>query len=156
MTPTWDAFVAQHPEMVEEGAAVVVAKARNKWGAVETVKEGQVFASGVEAHRYEDLRLLEQAGQITDLVRQPRFEIMGRHRDIYGNWHRAAHYTADFSYQENGKTIVEDVKGKADTSSKLRIAMLTRQHPDLDVRIVRWDERVGWLVSGVVPRERER
>jgi hypothetical protein len=155
VTPTWDAFIAQHPEMVE-GESVVVAKSRNKYGAVETVKDGQVFASKVEAHRWQDLRLMELAGVITGLVRQPCYRIMPRHQDCYGNWHRAAHYTADFLYQQDGRTIVEDVKGTVQRDAGLRIEMLAHQNPQLDVRIVRWDERAGWVSSGMVPREKGR
>jgi len=78
----------------------------NKYHATKTTIDGHTFDSKLEAQRYQELRLLEKAGQISDLRRQVRFEIIPKTRAT-----RAHHYTADFTYIEGGVPIVEDVKG---------------------------------------------
>ncbi len=62
------------------------------------------FHSKKEARRFEELKLLEKAGEIDNLQTQVKF-------DLSINGTRIATYTADFVYLENGKQIVEDVKG---------------------------------------------
>lgn len=77
--------------------------------ARKVVYDGFVFDSGIEFRRYQELRLLEKAGQIKDLQVHPEFEFV-----IHG--HYVAKYTADFEYWEkNGEQlgeyrVVEDVK----------------------------------------------
>lgn len=44
---------------------------RHKFGAVATVVDGHTFPSKAEARRYQELRLLEKAGQITKLRLRP-------------------------------------------------------------------------------------
>ena len=63
------------------------------------------FDSYAEAVRYGELRLLEKAGQITDLVCQPRFDLLVKEAKIGA-------YVGDFRYTENGKTVIEDLKGQ--------------------------------------------
>jgi hypothetical protein len=130
----------------------------NKYGAVRTEVSGVSFDSKLEARRFGDLCILEMAGDIIDLERQPRYELLPAKEDCYGNRHRAVYYTGDFRYTivaggpDYGRTIVEDCKGYVQADAKLRMAMLMHQHPELDVRIVRWDRRQGWVISGVVPK----
>ncbi len=68
-----------------------------------TTDEG-VFDSTTEYKRFLDLRLLERAGEISDLRRQVRYSL-----DI-GGIHISA-YIADFVYIQDGKEVVEDSKG---------------------------------------------
>ncbi len=63
------------------------------------------FRSTKEGKRYQELKLLEKAGEITHLRLQTRFPIT-----IDGQL--VCTYVADFTYRENGKSIVEDVKGR--------------------------------------------
>ena len=65
---------APEPTPVADYLAAV-ARQRPKYRAVPTVIDGIRFASKAEARRYGELRLLEQAGEIRDLVRQPRFAL---------------------------------------------------------------------------------
>lgn len=78
----------------------------NKYGAVKTTVEGITFDSGAEARRYQQLRLLERAGEISDLERQVSYRI-----DINGV--HVCNVRPDFRYRDNraGKVVVEDVKG---------------------------------------------
>ena len=83
---------------------------RSKYHAVRTTVDGITFASKKEARRYSELRLLEKAQQIRDLIIQPRFQLFGRTSS--GDASPIGHYVADFSYFDLTlqKTIVEDVK----------------------------------------------
>ena len=74
--------------------------------AVKTSFNGIVFDSKKEAHRYYELSILQAAGEISDLQRQVTYELIPKQ-----DGERACTYKADFVYQENGKTVVEDVKG---------------------------------------------
>lgn len=79
------------------------------------------FDSKKEAWRYEELRLRQQAGEISDLCLQKKFVLIPAQREpdtvgkrggvIQGKLiERECSYYADFCYTENGKTVVEDVK----------------------------------------------
>lgn len=77
---------------------------RRKYHNVPTVVDNLRFDSHREAARYQELKLLQQAGKISGLATQPRFDL----------WYaavRLCEYRGDFSYQQEGKTVVEDVKG---------------------------------------------
>lgn len=74
---------------------------------------GQVFDSKKEANRYQELLLLEKAGVIKNLSRQVKFVLIPSQRDESGKViERECSYKADFVYyEEDGETVVEDVKG---------------------------------------------
>lgn len=66
-----------------------------------------MFDSKREASRYQELRLLEQAGEITNLRLQVPYILFPK--DEHG---RALKYIADFVYNDNtGALVVEDAKG---------------------------------------------
>lgn len=75
--------------------------------------DGQIFDSKKEANRYKELRLLEKAGAIHDLRMQVKFTLIPAQRDEATGKviERECSYKADFVYEEDGKTVVEDVKG---------------------------------------------
>lgn len=79
---------------------------RHKFGAVATVVDGHTFPSKAEARRYQELRLLEKAGQITKLRLQPRY-------DLHVNGQKIGEYRGDFEYTSlpTCARITEDVKG---------------------------------------------
>jgi hypothetical protein len=62
--------------------------------------------SAKERARAVELKLLERAGKIQGLSEQVRFELLPRQ-----DGEQAAFYVADFTYWENDKFVVEDVKG---------------------------------------------
>jgi len=70
--------------------------------------DGITFDSVKEASRYQELRMLERAGEITGLVRQQKIELIPKTK-LY----RACYYVCDFIYfdKRENKTIYEDVKG---------------------------------------------
>lgn len=76
--------------------------------------DGQIFDSKKEANRYKELRLLEKAGEIKDLRTQVKFKLIPAQRDEATGKviERECSYKADFVYyEEDGETVVEDVKG---------------------------------------------
>jgi hypothetical protein len=79
-------------------------KRRSKYGAKKTVVDGIRFDSMAEATRYGVLKVLQSAGVISDLRMQVPYQIAVNGRKI-------CRYVADFVYIENGKEVVEDVKG---------------------------------------------
>ena len=72
--------------------------------------DGHTFDSIRESKRYMDLKLLERAGEISELEVHPRIPItIGGIEIRYGSG-RHMTYVADFRYWENGVQIVEDLK----------------------------------------------
>lgn len=83
----------------------------SKYGSQKITVDGIEFDSRKEAHRYSELRLMERGGLIQDLQRQVKFELIPSQRYDGKVVERPCNYVADFVYQENGQTIVEDTKG---------------------------------------------
>ena len=87
----------------------------SKYHAIKTTFDGITFDSRKEAHRYYELSILQAAGEISDLQRQVTYELIPKQ-----DGERACNYKADFVYQENGKTVVEDVKGVRTDAYKIK------------------------------------
>ena len=75
-----------------------------------TTPEG-TFDSKREYERWCELKLLQRAGKIRDLRRQVRYHLVPAQYNKIRN-ERPVDYIADFVYLQNGRTVVEDVKGK--------------------------------------------
>ncbi len=85
-------------------------RGHNKYGARKVNMDGQAFDSVKEAKRYRELRLLEAAGTIADLRCQVPYVLIPALKDD-DTIERAVSYIADFVYEQDGRTVVEDVKG---------------------------------------------
>lgn len=85
----------------------------SKYGNIRVHIGDEVFDSRKEADRYIELLWLLKANQITDLRRQVSFELIPAIRENGRTVQRATHYIADFVYQQDGQTVVEDVKSPA-------------------------------------------
>lgn len=94
----------------------------SKYRAVATMAEGRRFHSKGEAGRYQELRLLERAGEIESLECQPVFVLhapsctgtmKGALKALAGDKLVIGKYIADFKYFDGrqGGWIVEDFKG---------------------------------------------
>ncbi len=90
---------------------------RTKYGNRKVVLPCGTFDSRKEYRRWKELQLLERAGKIADLRRQVKYELIPAQRVNGKCVERAVSYVADFVYQQNGETVVEDVKGYRDPSS---------------------------------------
>lgn len=73
-----------------------------KYGNVKT----NGYASRRESVRAQELKLLEQAGEITELREQVTYELVPKQVG-----ERAVKIIVDFTYKQDGVTIVEDSKG---------------------------------------------
>ena len=79
-------------------------KSKSKYGNKKVVIDGIKFDSKREAQRYGALQLMLKAGLISNLRLQVPYQITV-------NGMKVCKYIADFVYNDNGKEIVEDVKG---------------------------------------------
>ena len=87
------------------------------------------FDSAKEARRYGELKLLERAGIISGLRLQVPYLLIPSQTDCRGKVvEHAVRYIADFVYQENGKEIVEDVKGMRTDVYKLKRKLMLYVH----------------------------
>jgi hypothetical protein len=95
----------------------------SKYRAVKTVIDGIVFHSKKEARRYMQLKLLERAGEISNLELQPIYEFTLADKKIFI-------YKADFSYldRKTNELIVEDVKGYKTPVYRLKKKLIENQH----------------------------
>ena len=72
------------------------------------------FDSLKEFQRWNELKLLQMAGEIQNLYRQQAFLLIPTQFDKEGKViEKACVYVADFTYIQNGEFIVEDVKSPA-------------------------------------------
>lgn len=102
----------------------------NKYYNIKTkTTDGLVFDSYKEARRWEQLLLLQKAGEITELRRQVSYELIPAQYETYERYsesgkrlkdgvrlvERKAEYVADFVYHDvkTGELIVEDTKSPA-------------------------------------------
>ena len=86
-------------------------KSRSKYHNRKVTWMGNTYDSEKERHRHAELLLLERAGAIQGLQRQVKFELIPSQRYDGKVIERPCTYVADFVYQENGNTVVEDTKG---------------------------------------------
>lgn len=71
----------------------------SKYNAIKTEVDGYIFASKREANRYSELKLLEMAGEISNLELQPEFPVVINDKNI-------CTYIADFKYTTKVKKVV--------------------------------------------------
>lgn len=69
------------------------------------------YDSTKEFQRHKELELLQKSGKISELEWQATILISEAFVDKDGKKHLPITYKADFKYIEDGKTVVEDVKG---------------------------------------------
>lgn len=108
----------------------------NKYRNKKVQVDMYVFDSIAESRRYKELKLLERAGKIQNLELQPHFLLQESFKKN-GKTFRKIEYIADFKYIENGKIIVEDVKGIQTDVFKLKHKLFEKKYPDLELRIIK-------------------
>lgn len=103
---------------------------KNKYNNKKIIYNNIKFDSLKELERYKGLEILEKNGIIFDLKVHPKYLLQegfcygkGKQRPIY--------YIADFSYTENDKNIVEDVKGKKTEVYNLKKKLFLYKYPDI-------------------------
>lgn len=109
----------------------------SKYNSEKTERDGVVFDSKREAERYDELKLLQRAGEISELQRQVPFILQEGFRKN-GYKFSPLKYVADFVYKDkNGKTVVEDVKGFATDVYRIKRKIFEHEFPDLTIMEVR-------------------
>lgn len=130
-SPISDDVRALNPELAD----LLTPAKQNKFGNEPQVVDGIRFDSKAEAERYSELLLLQKAGTISDLQVHPRFVIVaasGHGPDLY--------YESDFSYIEQGKEVVEDVKASSGITQtalfKLKARLFRERYLTYELRVV--------------------
>ena len=102
-----------------------IRRKKSKYNATKVAVDGDIYDSKKEARRGTELALAEKAGEIQNLRRQVKFVLVPEQRepDTVGPRggkkrgkliEKELAYIADFVYEQDGQTIVEDVKGYRD------------------------------------------
>ena len=107
----------------------------NKYYNQKIIIDGHEFPSKKEGNRYLELKLLQRAGEISNLELQPKF-ILQESFKKKGKTYREISYIADFKYIENGQVVVEDVKGMKTDVFQLKHKLFEYRYPDLELRII--------------------
>lgn len=97
-------------------------KSTGKIPHTKTLLDGYTFDSASEANRYVYLKTLEKAGRISALCIHPGFTLQPGFKDRLGRARRAITYIADFSYEQEGLSIVEDVKSDFTAQDKVFVS----------------------------------
>jgi len=117
-----DALPAEYRAQVT--AQLDAAPKPNKYRNQSVFVDGIRFDSKAEAARYQELKLLQEAGEIHHLTLQPKYELQAAFKDTDGKKYQAITYRADFQYMDHiGNTIVEDVKGYKTPDYKIKAKM---------------------------------
>ena len=122
-----------------------------KYGAKKVEYDGMVFDSKGEMQRYLDLKTLEECGSIQNLRRQVKFVLIPTQRepDIIGKRggvkqgkviEKEGSYTADFVYEENGQTVVEDYKGFKTEAYKIKKKLMLWVH-GIQIKEIKYGKR---------------
>lgn len=99
----------------------------SKYNAKKITIDGHDFPSKREAERYCELKLYLRAGEIRNLVLQPRFLLQDEFFDKNGVKHKKIEYVADFFYIDKaGRNVVEDVKGVLTEVYKIKKKMFLK------------------------------
>lgn len=99
----------------------------SKYRARKTTVDGITFDSKREADRYLVLKGMEEDGAIEGLRRQVRYELVPAF-DVDGTHYRPVYYVADFVYVEDGREVVEDVKGVRTDVYRLKSKLFARRY----------------------------
>lgn len=89
-------------------------RSKSKYHAVKaTAIDGTVCDSMRERDRYNELYLMQAAGDISEFRYQVKFELIPAQRAPSGAAYRRCCYIADFVYlDKDGNEVVEDTKGE--------------------------------------------
>lgn len=112
---------------------------RSKYGAKKINIDGEIFDSKREAKRYQTLKMMQDVGLISDLRRQVKYVLIPAQREpdtvgARGGIHRGkliereVAYYADFTYKQNGETVVEDVKGMRTEVYKVKRKLMLERY----------------------------
>ena len=108
----------------------------NKYRNKKVKYDGYTFDSQKEKNHYIALKQLEKLGIIENLKLQTPFLLIDtiRYKD---KTYPKTKYIADFTYIENGKLVVEDVKSeitRKDKVYRIKIKLLLERYPNIEFK----------------------
>lgn len=106
----------------------------NKYGAKKTWKDNILFDSKLESTVYEQLKMLQLAGEIKDLELQKEFTLNVNGKQI-------CIYIADFVFKVKDKTVIADAKGVITDVFRIKWKLIQALLPDNDYKIF----KKGWV-----------
>ena len=101
----------------------------SKYGNKKVEVSGILFDSKKEARRWIELDAMQTVGQIKDLQRQVKFELIPNQKIDGKVVERAVAYVADFTYYDKGGSyVVEDTKGYKTPEYRLKKKLMLWVH----------------------------
>ena len=108
----------------------IVTPKESKYHAQKVEVDGIKFDSKKESRQWKELCMLEASGGISNLRRQVSFELQPKYTNNKGEHIRAINYVADFVYEKDGKTYVQDTKGIRTDVFKLKKKLFEAKFKD--------------------------
>lgn len=106
---------------------------KNKYGNMRVRVDGLTFDSKKEALKYEELKLLKQAGEIVDFELQPGFILQEGFTTKEGRKILPITYRADFKViYPGGRVVYIDTKGHRTKEYLLKRKMLLFRYPEIE------------------------
>ena len=105
MSITNDIWTAEQFRDYGKTKVVPQPKSRLKYNNVKKEVDGKKFDSTKESKRYLELKSMVERGEISELHEQVKFTFA--HNGV-----KICSYIADFTYNKDGKEVVEDVKSE--------------------------------------------
>ena len=106
------------------------AQKESKYHAQKVEVDGIKFDSKKESRQWKELCMLEASGGISNLRRLVSFELQPKYTNNKGEHIRAINYVADFVYEKDGKTYVQDTKGIRTDVFKLKKKLFEAKFKD--------------------------
>lgn len=106
-----------------------------KYNSKTVTIDGIKFDSKAEANHYCELKLLERGHIISGLRVHPKY-VLQESFTYRGERERAIVYEADFEFEENGETVVEDVKGYKTKDYNIKKKLFEYKYPQYVFREV--------------------
>lgn len=103
----------------------------SKYHAQKVEVDGKKFDSKHESRDYLKLKSMEDSGIISNLQTQVSFELQPKYTTKDGRKIRSISYVADFVYERDGQTYVQDSKGMKTDVYKLKRKMFEYRYPDI-------------------------
>lgn len=145
---------------------------RNKFGARKIRNEWGEFDSRAEMARYIELVQMQRVGLINGLQRQVKYEIIPaikvqkeialktKTKVVERVEEKAAHYTCDFQYFQDGVLVIEDAKSEATRREKdyvlrrkLMKHLIQEQNEVAGREVMRFNE---WVSTGKKKKNSEK
>ena len=105
---------------------------KNKYLNKKTIIDNIKFDSKAEAKRYNELKLLLKAGEITQLEIHPRFTLLENGKNKHDQGYGKITYIADFMYINTNDRVItaEDVKGVKTQTYSVKKRLFMAKYPN--------------------------